>query len=313
MKFIAAFVVVLHHYTQYAVGALHNSNFIFQLFSNYGGTVGVAIFFFFSGYGLMESELKSHLSPLAFFKRRFLKIYMPVILVTALWIVIYYAILRNVGISINLFDFTSTDYFSFTQEFAFGFFDPILWFIKVILVLYPAFYIFTWLRQKNEWIAWLFFATTVFIIRYLAQIWIGEFAKFSIPFFAIGVLSSEFKRLNWNILNISLIPIVLYGIIELSLGVKYTLFLCTIISLIIIIFTAYKPKLACPALIAALSFDIYLVHYKIFLSLREVMPGISLCIFLIFTAIGGGYFLLHPKIFNTPDTQSQKQAFYISA
>ena len=49
--------------------------------------MGVAIFFFLSGYGLMESEQKSHLSLAAFFKRRFLNVYLPVLLVTALWLV----------------------------------------------------------------------------------------------------------------------------------------------------------------------------------------------------------------------------------
>ena len=55
-----------------------------------GGNVGVAVFFFLSGYGLMSSELKGHLSASQFFKRRFCKIYIPVLLITAIWIPISY-------------------------------------------------------------------------------------------------------------------------------------------------------------------------------------------------------------------------------
>lgn len=86
LKIIAAFAVIFHHYSQYALSELGQDNFILRCFSLFGGYCGVAIFFFLSGYGLMESDLNKQLSAIQFFKRRFLKLYIPVFLATAIWL-----------------------------------------------------------------------------------------------------------------------------------------------------------------------------------------------------------------------------------
>lgn len=87
LKVIAALMVMLHHYSQYVCANNVSDSLIYKLLSTQGGYLGVAIFFFLSGYGLMESEVKSHLNLLQFFKKRFFKIYIPVILVSAIWVV----------------------------------------------------------------------------------------------------------------------------------------------------------------------------------------------------------------------------------
>lgn len=85
MKVGAAILVVLHHYAQYATSALGETNIIYLALSAIGGYLGVALFFFFSGYGLMESEQSHHLNFNAFLKKRFVKVYLPVVLVTIIW------------------------------------------------------------------------------------------------------------------------------------------------------------------------------------------------------------------------------------
>lgn len=85
VKVLAAIMIMLHHYSQYVISHGISEAIPFQLLSTQGGYFGVAIFFFLSGYGLMESEQKSHLDLYAFFKRRFLKIYLPVLLVSTIW------------------------------------------------------------------------------------------------------------------------------------------------------------------------------------------------------------------------------------
>lgn len=92
LKIISALLVMFSHY--YAVIALagYDLNPIEWLIRSQGGNVGVAVFFFLSGYGLMSSEMKSHLSAMQFLKRRFCKIYLPVLLVTAIWLPISYKI-----------------------------------------------------------------------------------------------------------------------------------------------------------------------------------------------------------------------------
>lgn len=86
IKLIAALMVAFHHYSQYAISELGETGFIYRLFSYLGGYLGVALFFFFSGYGLMYSEMKEHLSINEFLKKRIAKIYKPVIIITIVWL-----------------------------------------------------------------------------------------------------------------------------------------------------------------------------------------------------------------------------------
>ena len=67
IKFLACLMIALHHYSQgMVVAGTHNP--IYLLFSTQGGWLGVAIFFFLSGYGLMNIDMKNHQSPIQFFK-----------------------------------------------------------------------------------------------------------------------------------------------------------------------------------------------------------------------------------------------------
>lgn len=65
-------MIALHHYSiDRVIAGTHNP--IYQLLSTQGGWLGVAIFFFLSGYGLMKSELKNHIEFVPFVKKRLLK------------------------------------------------------------------------------------------------------------------------------------------------------------------------------------------------------------------------------------------------
>lgn len=84
IKFLACLMIALHHYSQgMVVAGTHNP--IYQLSSTQGGLLGVAIFFFLSGYGLMKSDMKHHLSVVTFFKKRLMKTYLPAVVVSLLW------------------------------------------------------------------------------------------------------------------------------------------------------------------------------------------------------------------------------------
>ncbi len=95
IKFGAAILVALHHYS-YSIPTSDPTSqyFIYKVLASQGGFIGVAIFFFLSGYGLIESEQGCHLPFRKFVKKRFLKIYLPVVLSTALWLPIVYFLLR---------------------------------------------------------------------------------------------------------------------------------------------------------------------------------------------------------------------------
>ena len=51
---------MLHHYSQYVCANNLSESVIFRALSYQAGFLGVAIFFFLSGFGLMESESKAH-------------------------------------------------------------------------------------------------------------------------------------------------------------------------------------------------------------------------------------------------------------
>lgn len=62
VKFLSCLLVALHHYSQYVVSQNISHNVFYEAVSSQGGFLGVAIFFFLSGYGLMKSEQKCHLN-----------------------------------------------------------------------------------------------------------------------------------------------------------------------------------------------------------------------------------------------------------
>ena len=83
-------LVMFSHYFNIKASMGAALNPVEWLVRSQGGNIGVAIFFFLSGYGLMMSEIKSHLAFGQYFRRRFLKVYLPVVLVTAIWLPISY-------------------------------------------------------------------------------------------------------------------------------------------------------------------------------------------------------------------------------
>lgn len=76
LKIMSAISVMLAHYYNLKSQTGYTLNPVEWIIRSQGGNVGVAIFFFLSGYGLMMSELRSHLELIPFIKKRFLKIYL---------------------------------------------------------------------------------------------------------------------------------------------------------------------------------------------------------------------------------------------
>ena len=89
LKLLSCIAIVLHHYSQYALTNGEGYNWFLRVFSSHGGYVGVALFFFLSGYGLAKSNQAHRLRFVEFLKHRLSKVYFPLLLATLLWCPIY--------------------------------------------------------------------------------------------------------------------------------------------------------------------------------------------------------------------------------
>lgn len=301
IKVVAALMVMFHHYSQYiCINQLSDSIF-YKAMSAQAGFIGVAVFFFLSGYGLMESELKSHLTLKTFIKKRFLKVYLPVLLVTTIWMLISPFLLKN-----SLFK---------GPEFAIGggirliisnilinFGDEVLWFIKVLICLYASFYLFSIAHRLNKTLgeSCLFiFATVITII--VAKYW-APFEAVSVPFFYVGVVLSLSKELKTKSLILTSVIMCLIGLgsfigFDKALAI-HALINVACMMVLIFILSIKSLNIKIPTIIAALSFDIYLVHNKVLMTMKDNLDFVSLPLFVLFVLMATiTFYFLRSRIF----------------
>lgn len=186
LKLLAALMVAAGHYCAYAVSHGHG-NVVYSVLASIGGYIGVAIFFFLSGYGLMMSEKKRHTPFLSFIKKRLVKLYFPAVLVSAIWGIVRWP--DDMG-------FEWIDNYLYLALWGFG--DGILWFVRVIIVEYLLFAVYIYLHIKlwmREAMLWLGTALVyVFVFFY-----VGEWAAVSIPMFTLGILLTNYEGWFYSI------------------------------------------------------------------------------------------------------------------
>lgn len=164
----------------------------------------------------------------------------------------------------------------------FEFYDGVLWFIKVLVFLYASFFIFSIIFQTNEKLAWALLIGLTIVVMGASNNLLGSYTTPGILFFTIGVFASRFKNINWKRINISIIPVLAYGIIQYFQGGNY--FVVVMMLLMIMLgLMILRPHLECPSLLAALSFDIYLVHNKVLMIGRNTDGVFPLLSFLLIT------------------------------
>lgn len=253
LKVLAACLVVMAHYCAYL---LHFDTFsnavIIKALSAQCGKVGVGIFFMLSGYGLMESHKRAPLSFVAFLKKRLLKIYLPVLCISALYELLCMYIWGGGDFSIKL-----------VTDVCFMHNDPVLWFVRVLILLYVFFDIYVHLKTKTYVKKLIVFFLSAFLIFFLQPY---EFA--SIPLFYLGMYISHKK--SWGYSWLFFVGIITCYITSFLVSANsiylYVFVSYTLIFLLLLLKTwpifklphcLYLPKLS------VLSFDVYLVHYKV--------------------------------------------------
>lgn len=285
LKIISALLVMFSHYFNLKAQSGLGLNTLEWCIRSQGGNVGVAVFFFLSGYGLMLSEMRSHLSAVHFFRRRFCKIYLPVLLVTALWLPISYRITPPDSDSLII------------RDLLWGFKDPVLWFIKSLILLYGSFYLFTLFLNKNRTLGivvlWIGVVFTC-LVSYLSNGAFGLNSISGIPLFAVGVIAALWSSCRFRKLHPALLVLVIsFAAVSLTMSF-YPRFIpnmahvfadYVIVATIILVFSRWRPTIKIPAIISLITFDIYLVHFKVLTVMKEVTPTLPIVIFMVATLL----------------------------
>lgn len=271
-------MVMLHHYSQYVISHDISNAILYQLLSTQGGYLGVAIFFFLSGYGLMESESKSHLNLKTFFKRRFLKIYLPVLLISFIWMLASPFLLTKVpfsGFEIQIGGITLT-----ISNILLDFGDEVLWFIKVLFILYAIFYIFSEIWIFNRVVG------LIFIVLMTAAVTV-YYKSISVPYFAIGVILSNYKSREIRILVTLWIALICYaclGFFFYETNVAgHSAINASLIGTFILAMSLRTWEIKVPSMLGVMSFDLYIVHNKVLCTLKQYNTEVSLWVFLFVT------------------------------
>lgn len=278
VKLLSCMMVAIHHYANYAISTGYSGNIILRLFSTQGGYLGVALFFFLSGYGLMKSESKHHLGFKAFVVMRFGKVFLPVLLVTLLWLPIYLFVVTGGGANDNW------------AHLLWWMGDDVMWFVKTLALQYLFFYIYAAVRQSKPKHR-LFFLVLITVIAFFISYFVQIRHAISLPLFYLGILIADFekpcrKALSKVLLTICLM-VAMVGICywgRNNMMTFHAMFNYIAILPVLLFFANYKVSFErIPSWIGGSSFDVYLVHNKGLIFLRHSMGIVPLWLFVTVT------------------------------
>lgn len=269
LKGIACLVIVAHHYSSYLGGA--HENLVKEFFSLVCGYIAVAMFFFLSGYGLMESEKRRRLSAIAFLKRRLSRVYIPFVLTNILFIIILLCI-GSYEISARNLVF---------QSFGFELVDSITWFVPVTLLFYFFVLLLSGLQNRLHKACGMLALCAGYVISGIILFDIPFYAYVSSPAFPLGYIASLYNKeickfvrgiFRWILLAFSTIVFAflswammghlsiqrheLYGVIGMNN--------IALLGIIVAIFAGKDyPWFHCKWL-GDISYEVYLCHAKVF-------------------------------------------------
>lgn len=293
LKFVACIMVAMSHYSGYVLAEGVSSSVIYKAVAANGGYLGVAIFFFLSGYGLMKSDQKRHRNIQEFCKRRLAKAWLPAVIVSTIWLTIAY--------------FVDLDLLCNSNHYLLGilwwFNDEVMWFIRVILIMYVCMYVYSSVSHRLAR-SKPFLLTAIAIIAYLVVRMLNIGSSLSVPLFFLGMAIAEFpkffKTIFSNILVIMALIVIaamlawffrhdnylLHGLINyFGIGVLLIVFANFNITL-----SQFAPW------IGNSSLDVYLVHYKVHLLILHYVAIDTLWMFLLGTAISAFLFYKFRKL-----------------
>lgn len=210
LKLIACIVIMLHHYSQYGLDAHRISGTVFEVLRSVGGTISVSLFFFLSGYGLMVAESKRQFELKRFMTKRFWRVLKPFWLVNLFAVVIYW-ILNADNIA------THSPLHAAGSILGIIPFDPTMWFVRYLLVIYILFAFGMLLKRPVSFVATtiLIYIAAAIITHQPTHSWCSLFA------FPLGMYVGRnpessikfFRRLDVALLCTVIYSLLLYFII----------------------------------------------------------------------------------------------------
>lgn len=292
LKFVACIMVAMSHYSGYALAEGVSSSVIYKVVAANGGYLGVAIFFFLSGYGLMKSDQKRHRNISEFCKRRLAKAWLPAVIVSAIWLTIAYFV--------DL-DLLCNNHYLLGMLWLFN--DEVMWFIRVILIMYIFFYIYILASRRSAKSKPILLIANAIIAFLIIRIFnIGS--SLSVPLFFLGMAVAEFPK--FFKITFSNIPVIiaLLAIAVISAWFfrhdNYLLhglinYFC--IGVLLTVFANFDISISCfPTWIGNSSLDVYLVHYKVHLLILHYMTTDTLWMFILGTVISTFLFYKFRKL-----------------
>lgn len=277
LKILAALSVMVFHYMDFKVAAGSMLNPLELYLNSYVGHAGMALFFFLSGYGLMKSDLAGHLPFRQFLQKRVLRIYLPSALATALWLL---AISPKYNISTigNIVLLNG---------------DLVVWFIKVLIGLYVGFYLYAWAWAcgRGCWAEVILWVTTTAVMAVTTVI-NGRYGPASasvIPLFAVGVVAAT-RRLStafWVWLG-SLSAVCIGCVLTAphrAWPLDFTVADYAAVALVCVCASRLNVPFRAPALLSLITFDLYLVHYKVLMTWQLTGRPFNLILFLAITLV----------------------------
>lgn len=275
IKGMLALIVMLHHYSQrieyFSVLDLSIKSF------QYVGHLCVAIFFFYSGYGLM-SGLETKQNYLNnFIRNKIIKILIPFILVNSIYIIVAQLCYSENFSSVQIFQYI----------FGIKLINSNAWYVLGILYFYFSFYLSFRYFKKKQGIILLFLLTFLYIlISFLLRkgLWWYD----SCSTFLFGVIYCKYKgffikvskKYYFYLLSLSLL---LFFIVMIKINTSFIIsnldklvylflkhFSALIFTLIIFLFLMkVKIKNKFTILLGQISFEFYLIHKLILDILRS--------------------------------------------
>ncbi len=169
----------------------------------------------------------------------------------------------------------NTIFYDLLLDFA----DPVMWYVRVLIPLYVAFYLMTLIcRRRNATAAvWLLYAGCMaYTLWSIAN---DSIRDHSVPMFALGVIASYYRQRGimffTAITCVSAVATCAATVLLTShplTGMIHVGFDYALIIAMVAILSARRVEWKLPVVLTAISFDLYLVHFKVLEVASRYLP-----------------------------------------